>query len=249
MSSEMPESSQVLQAVGLSKTYAQRGRWRRKSLITALDKVDITLPRGKTVAVIGKSGSGKSTLGMCLALLEKPDAGEIIFEGCRVHRLDRAGHRAVRRKIQIIFQSSVMALSPRLTANQLVEEPLVIQRCLPAQQRLQLVSRLLEQVGLAKTLHSRLPHELSGGQRQRVAIARSLALNPSLLILDEPFVGLDSSIRNQIVNLLLELQENHNLTYLYISHDLELVRCFADATLTMDRGKLTSSEDLRAYSH
>ena len=241
----MPESTYLLQATGLSKSYFQRHAWGRRAQIKALDHVDITLPRGKTVGIIGKSGSGKSTLAMCLALLEELDAGAITFEDRRVQTLDRSNRRAIRRQIQIIFQSSVMALSPRCTVIELIEEPLLLQGHLPAHQRLQTVSSLLEQVGLPKELYHRRSHELSGGQRQRVAIARSLALNPMLLILDEPFVGLDSPIRNQIVNLLVELQDTRKLTYLYISHNLELVRYFADITLIMDHGKLAAMDDMR----
>ena len=243
------DSPCLLQAIGLCKSYISGGRWKRKPPIIALDNVDIALPKGKTVAVVGRSGAGKSTLAMCLALLETPDAGDIIFEGSRIGILDRNSLGAVRRRIQIIFQSSVSAFSPRLTVAQIVEEPLKIQKCESSDQRSQIVSRLLEQVGMGRSFYGRRPDELSGGQRQRVAIARSLALNPSLLILDEPFVGLDAPIRNQIVNLLLELQEAKNLSYLYISHDLDLVGCFADTTLMMDRGKLIASEDLRACSN
>lgn len=243
----MRDSSYVLQANGLSKSYGQGPRWRRKSPTIALDSIDIALPRGKTVAIIGRSGSGKTTLAMCLALLEKPDRGEIIFEGHRVLALDRVRRRAIRRQIQIIFQISAMALSPRLNVTELVEEPLSIQTSLPAHQRSQAAFTLLEQVGLSQQFRRYRPHELSGGQRQRVAIARSLALNPSLLILDEPFAGLDAPIRNQIVNLLLALQEAHKLTYLYISHDLTLVRYLADVTLTMSQGRLSAPEGVRAF--
>ena len=247
--SQVPESSWLLEAIDLSKSYVEKSRWNRKPLIKALDHVSVALPKGKTVAVIGRSGSGKTTLAMCLALLEEPDTGSILFEGGRIQSFDRAGRRAMRRQIQIIFQDSVMALSPRLTTTQLVEEPLIIQKCVTAHERAQLARRLLEQVGIPQASYTRRAHELSGGQRQRVAIARSLALNPSLLILDEPFVGLDAPIRNQIVNLFRELQKIHDLTYLYISHDLAVVRYFADATLMMDHGKLSPSGDTRACSN
>jgi ABC-type glutathione transport system ATPase component len=245
----VPDSTYLLQTIGLSKRYVQGPLWKRKPSVRALDNVNLSLPKGKTVALIGKSGSGKTTLAMCLALVEKPDAGEIIFDGHKIKTLDRGRRRAMRRQIQVIFQHSMLALSPRLTTAQLVEEPLQIQRCMPVHERSQLVGRLLEQVGLSQAFYGRRPHELSGGQCQRVAIARSLALSPSLLILDEPFVGLDTPIRNQIVNLLLDLQKSHNLTYLYISHDLRLVRYFADATLIMDHGQLIASEDIPACSN
>lgn len=246
--SKLPDSSWILQATDLTKSYSQGSRWRQKSPIKALDKVNIALPRGKTVAIVGKSGSGKTTLALCLALLEDADAGNILFEGCKIHTLDRVQRRAMRQRVQIIFQHSIVALSPRLTATQLVEEPLKIQGHMSVRQQYCLVYQLLEQVGLPKALYTRRPNELSGGQCQRVAIARSLALKPSLLILDEPFVGLDAPIRNQVINLLLDLQELHKLTYLYISHDVKLTSYLADVVLTMDHGKLIAPEDMRAYS-
>lgn len=238
----MSDSLYLLQATGITKSYVQQRRWGHKSLVKALDDVSLALPRAKTVAVVGRSGSGKTTLAMCLALLEEPDSGDILFEDSNVVKLDRGHRRLIRRRVQLIFQHSASALSPRLTMTELVEEPLVVQRCLSPRERSQFVGDLLGQVGLGAEFHRRRPHELSGGQRQRVAIARSLALNPSLLILDEPFVGLDAPIRNQIVNLLVELQKALKLTYLYISHDLALVRYFADTTLVMDRGKLITSD-------
>ncbi len=161
---KVPKSPWLLQAVGLSKSYSHGFLWRNNRQVKALDNANISLPKGKTVAVVGKSGSGKSTLAMCLALLEKPDAGEIIFEGCRVHTLGRADLRAVRRQIQIIFQDSTMALSPRLTTTQLVEEPLKIQRSVPAHERSQLVSKLLEQVGLTKEHYRRRPLRTQRGR-------------------------------------------------------------------------------------
>ena len=215
-----------------------QGRWWEKQFyLKALDGVDLTLDVGKTLALVGKSGSGKTTLAMCAALLELPDAGTIRFCGRDVLSLDKDERVLLRPRIQIIFQDST-ALPARYTARKIIEEPLVIQHRYSPQERAELVSELMEKVGLPPRWGDRLPYQFSGGQRQRLAIARSLTLQPNLLILDEPLLGLDSSIRGQIINLLLDLQANNSLTYLFISHDLESVRHFADSVAVMDQGRI-----------
>jgi dipeptide transport system ATP-binding protein len=215
-----------------------QGRWWEKQFyLKALDGVDLTLEAGKTLALVGQSGAGKTTLAMCAALLELPDAGTIRFYGRDILSVAKAERMRLRPKIQIIFQDST-ALPARYTARKIIEEPLVIQTRYSLKERAELVSDLMEKVGLPPRWGNRLPHQFSGGQRQRLAIARSLTLQPDLLILDEPFVGLDVSIRGQIINLLLDLQANNSLTYLFISHDLESVRHFADFVAVMDQGKI-----------
>ena len=231
------KSGQLLQITGLSKTYVQGRWWEKQFHLKALDGVNLTLEEGKTLALVGKSGSGKTTLAMCAALLELPDSGKIWFYGCDVLSLDKRERALLRPRVQIIFQDST-ALPARYTARQIIEEPLAIQRRYSPKERGELVSELMEKVGLPPRWGNRLPDQFSGGQRQRLAIARALTLQPNLLILDEPFVGLDISIRAQIINLLLDLQADHALTYLYISHDLELVRHFSDSVAVMDEGKI-----------
>jgi ABC-type oligopeptide transport system ATPase subunit len=221
----------------ISKTYRQGHWWEKQFHLTALDEIDLRLQEGKTLALVGKSGSGKTTLAMCAALLELPDSGKIWFHGSDVLSLQKRERMLLRPRIQIIFQDST-AIPARYTARQIIEEPLVIQRRHSPKERADLVSELMEKVGLSPEWENRLSHQFSGGQRQRLAIARSLTLQPTLLILDEPFVGLDISTRGQIVNLLSDLQENHSLAYLYISHDLELVRHFADSVAVMHEGKI-----------
>jgi|HubBroStandDraft_6_1064221.scaffolds.fasta_scaffold75074_2 ABC-type glutathione transport system ATPase component len=231
------KSDRLLQIAGLIKTYVQGRWWEKRFYLKALDGVDLSLELGRTLALVGKSGSGKTTLAMCAALLELPDSGTIRFCGRDVLSLDEAERMFLRPKIQIIFQDST-ALPARYTAREIIEEPLIVQSRYSPKERAELVSELMENVGLPPRWGNRLPYQFSGGQRQRLAIARSLTLQPNLLILDEPFVGLDVSIRGQIINLLLDLQANYSLTYLYISHDLESVRHFADSVAVMDQGKI-----------
>jgi ABC-type glutathione transport system ATPase component len=227
----------LLQLAGLTKTYVQGRWWEKQFHLKALDGVDLALEEGKTLALVGESGSGKTTLAMCAALLELPDSGKIRFHGRDVLSLDKRERNLLRPRIQIIFQDST-ALPSRYTARRIIEEPLIVQRRYSPGERAELVSELMEKVGLSPSWGNRLPDQFSGGQRQRLAIARSLTLKPELLILDEPFVGLDISTRGQIVNLLLDLQARHSLTYLYISHDLEQIRHFADYVAVMDHGKI-----------
>ncbi len=174
---------------------------------------------------------------MCSALLEAPDSGTIRFHGLDLLSLDKVERMLFRPRIQIIFQDSA-ALPVRYTARRIIEEPLVIQGRHSPKERTAVALELMEKVGASTRMGNRLPNQLSGGQRQRLAIARSLTLEPDLLILDEPFVGLDLSIRGSIVNLLLDLQADNSLAYLYISHDLELVQYFSDSVAVMDQGKI-----------
>jgi ABC-type oligopeptide transport system ATPase subunit len=240
-----PTSEPLLRIEGLTKTYSQGHWWEKRFDCKALDEVDLTLETGKTLALVGKSGSGKTTLAMCVAMLDEPDSGKIWFEGCDILSLTKSARKMVRPRIQLIFQDSAAALPARFNAAEIIGEPLYIQRRCSAQERSELAIELMKKVGLSPGESHRLPHQLSGGQRQRLAIARALALQPSLLILDEPFTGLDLSIRGQIVNLLLTLQAHLSLTFLYISHDLDLVRHFSDNVAVMDKGKIVGHAAVR----
>ena len=231
------KSTPLVEVRRLTKTFSRGQFWEARTTSRVLDAVDLMIEAGETLALVGASGSGKTTLAMCLALLEAPDAGEIFLDGKDLLRPENRGQHA-RRSIQMIFQDSTSALNPNFTAAQIVEEPLRIQGLWSSRERSEMVSQLMNRVGLSPAWKYRRPDQLSGGQRQRVAIARALAALPRLLILDEPFTGLDLSIRGQIVNLLTELQAECRLTYLYISHDLELVRYFANRVAIMQNGKV-----------
>ncbi len=233
-----PDGAVLVSVRGLRKSYCRRAFARRGLPVEAVRGVDLDIRAGTTLALVGESGSGKSTLARCLALLEKPDSGEISFCGKNVSTADKRSLFDLHRKIQLIFQDPASALNPRFTAEEIVGEPMGIQKIGDRKERRRRVRELLAQVALPGSLCSRFPYELSGGQRQRLAIARALSLQPSLLILDESLSSLDLSVQAQLVNLLLDLQADRSLAYLFITHDLSLVAHFADEVAVMSRGEV-----------
>lgn len=238
----------LLHVHGLKKTYSTGAWWKRRKGTIALNHVDLTLYSGRTLALVGHSGCGKTTLALCLAALERPDAGEILYENGSLASFSRRELAVLRTRVQVVLQDSAGALSPRFTAAQIIEEPMLIQRRGSPQQRAGRVAELMERVGLSPDWKDRRAHQFSGGQRQRLAIARALAMDAKLLILDEPFNGLDLSVRGQIINLLLDLQADLHLSYLYISHDLDVVRHFADDVAVMQAGRIVEcSPTLRLF--
>ncbi|MBZ5570694.1 MAG: ATP-binding cassette domain-containing protein [Acidobacteriia bacterium] len=217
----------------------QRAPFSYKSfVIDALVDVEFDIAPASLTALVGESGSGKSTLARCLAMLEKADRGEIWFEGKEVSRSSDRELKALRPKIQMVFQDSAGALNPGFTAAQIIAEPLEVQRRESGARLHSRACELMEEVGLSPNWADRRPLEFSGGQRQRLAIARAIALKPAFLILDESVSGLDLSTQAQILNLLLDLQKAHSLTYLLISHDLGLVGQIADFVAVMQQGKI-----------
>ena len=236
----MPFTPQpLLEVRGLCKTYnPARFWWQRQFPVPALQDVSLKLTSGSTLALVGESGSGKTTLAMCLVGLEQPDAGEIRFEGRSRRNLRRKERIAARSDIQLIFQDSAGALSPRMSAAEIVAEPLLIRGHHSSKEREDQVFETMEQVGFSPLWKDRRPTQLSGGQRQRLAIARALVLKPKLLILDEALSGLDLSIQGQITNLLLDLQMSTRLSYLFISHNLEIVARIAGEIAVIHEGKV-----------
>jgi peptide/nickel transport system ATP-binding protein len=235
----LAQSPDVIAASGLTKVYrSSRGTPWRKTEVRAVDDVSFRLRRGTTLAVAGESGSGKSTLArMVLGLLE-PSSGTVVFDGHNTSSLTRRETLAFRRKIQPVFQNPYASLDPMYSVSQIIEEPLRIHRVGDRRQRQQAVRELTEQVALPSSLLNRRPRELSGGQRQRVAIARALALRPEVVVCDEAVSALDVVVQAQILDLLAELQTELGLTYLFISHDLAVVRQIADEVLVMRAGRV-----------
>jgi oligopeptide transport system ATP-binding protein len=206
--------------------------------VKAVDGVSFSIPAGKTLGLVGESGSGKSTTGYCILQLTKPTGGSILFDGKELTKLGGEQLRKVRQDMQIVFQDPYSSLDPRMTVGNIVAEPLEVHGIGTRKSRGETVRRLLEVVGFNPNFTNRYPHEFSGGQRQRIGIARALALSPKLIICDEPVSALDVSIQAQILNLLKDLQRDFGLTYLFISHDLAVVRTMSDEIAVMNSGKL-----------
>lgn len=230
----------ILSAKGLTKTYKQRtGRFGFGSrVVKALDNVSIDLKSGATLAVVGESGSGKSTLARCLLQLLPPDSGEVLFEGRNLAALKGAPLRAIRRDLQMVFQDPFASLNPRMRIGEIVGEGLLIHGMKNRDERREKVLAMLRRVGLTETDMQKYPHEFSGGQRQRIGIARALVLHPKVVVCDEPVSALDVSIQAQILLLLKELQQEMALSYIFISHDLRVVRHIADEMVVMYQGRI-----------
>ena len=235
--SVQPEPKPTIRVENLVKRYVPRAFGRAKGF-TAVDSVSFSILRGSTLALIGESGSGKSSVALCLACLERATAGQIWFEERDLAALAEKELRAVRPKLQLVFQDPANSLNPRWTVGEVVEEPLLVQGRFSPSEREARAAQVLEQVGIGADYLERRAHELSGGQRQRVAIARALILEPKLLILDEVLSALDCSIQAQIANLLVELQRKFGLAYLFITHDLNMAAHLADEIAVMSRGKI-----------
>ena len=230
----------LVEARGLSKHYrVGRGLFGRGAdVLRAVDDVSFALPSGTTVGLVGESGCGKSTLGRVLLALEKPTSGEVRFAGRHVDPADKRAVRRLRREIQIIFQDPYSSLNPRQTVRGALEEVLRVHELCPPGERRARVDELLERVGLDPAMGDRRPHEFSGGQRQRIVIARALAVGPRFIVADEAVSALDVSIRAQILNLLVTLQDDLDLTYLFISHDLGVVRHMSTRIVVMYLGRV-----------
>lgn len=207
--------------------------------IKAVDDVNLTINRGETLGLVGESGCGKTTIGRCILQLYKPTAGDVIFEGKRLNSLTSKEMRGYRRKLQIIFQDPYGSLNPRMTCGDIVGEPLKVHKLTTSKtEYLSRVAELLQLVGLNPYMADRYPHEFSGGQRQRIGIARALAVDPAFIVCDEPVSALDVSIQAQVINLLEDLQKKFKLTYLFIAHDLSVVRHISDRIAVMYLGHI-----------
>jgi len=245
--STLNTQNSILEVRGLKKyfpIYSGLFAQRVEGWVRAVDDISFSIRRGETLGLVGESGCGKTTTGRCILQLDRPTAGEVLFEGQNLARMADAALRPLRRQMQIVFQDPYSSLNPRMTIGQILSEPIRVHRISPDGRRYEdRVAELLSVVGLNPLMAGRYPHELSGGQRQRVGIARALALEPKFIVCDEPISALDVSIQAQILNLLEELQERFGLTYLFIAHDLSVVRHISDRIVVMYLGKVVEIAD------
>ena len=231
-------SAPLLEARDLARHYRLPGGFlSERGVVRALDGVSFTLQQGRTLAIVGESGSGKSTLARQVTMVETPTSGELLLDGRNVARATRAERRRLRPQVQMVFQNPYASLNPRRTVGALLEEPLAIQRRGSRDQRRAAALAMLSKVGLRTEHYRRYPHMFSGGQRQRIAVARALMLHPRLVVADEPISALDVSTQAQVLNLLADLQQEFSVAYLFIAHNLQVVRLIADDVVVMYLGK------------
>ncbi|PIJ50739.1 dipeptide ABC transporter ATP-binding protein [Erwinia sp. OLTSP20] len=244
---EQNNASLLLQAIDLKKHYpVKSGMFAPERLVKALDGVSFDLERGKTLAVVGESGCGKSTLGRLLTMIETPTEGQLYWQGQDLLKRDPQAQKLRRQKIQIIFQNPYGSLNPRKKIGQILEEPLKINTALSHAERKEKALEMMAKVGLKTEHYDRYPHMFSGGQRQRIAIARGLMLDPDVLIADEPVSALDVSVRAQVLNLMMDLQQDMGLSYVFISHDLSVVEHIADDVMVMYLGRCVEKASKQA---
>jgi dipeptide transport system ATP-binding protein len=228
----------VLRARDLKRHYlVDRGTFKKPAVLKALDGASFELVKGKTLAVVGESGCGKSTLARLVTMIETPTSGELTIGDVNVSSVDSASARALHKKVQIVFQDPYGSLNPRQKIGHALEEPLLVNTPMSRAERREAAVKMISLVGLRPEHYDRYPHMFSGGQRQRIAVARALMLNPEILVLDEPVSALDVSIQAQILNLIAELQQQFDLAYMFISHDLSVVKHIADDVMVMYLGK------------
>lgn len=231
----------VLLQINNLKTYFPFKRsspFAKRPMLKAVDDVTLTIHRGETLGIVGESGSGKSTLGRTILKLVEPTDGEIIFEGTHLEKLKGNHLQTYRNQMQMIFQDPFGSLNPRMRIGKIIEEPIKMHTDLSSIDRKERVKNLIEKVGLSEDAIKKFPHEFSGGQRQRIGIARSLAINPKFIIADEPVSALDVSIQSQVLNLMMDLQDEYDLTYLFISHDLSVVKHISNRVAVMYLGRI-----------
>ena len=237
--SKAPAPSPLLRVLHLAQRYPMPGAfpWVPGDSIEALSGVSFDLQAGKSLGVVGESGSGKSTLARLIMALERPAGGAIYFQGADLHRLSPAALKKARAGFQMVFQDPYSSLDPRQKVLDILSEPLLAQAQTTQAQRAGLAQEALEEVGLRSQDVEKYPHEFSGGQRQRIAIARALITRPALIVADEPVSALDVSVQAQVLNLMMDLQDRHNLSYVFISHDLSVIKLVADDVLVLQSGR------------
>ena len=233
-------SDNLLEVRGLTKFFPIKGGFLSRTVgrVHAVDRVSFTLKHGQTIGLVGESGCGKSTLGRTILRLYEPTAGEVLFEGEDIAKLSKEAMRKRRRDMQIIFQDPFSSLNPRMTVGAILADPFMIHGTVPRSERDARVEDLLKTVGMPTDAANRYPHEFSGGQRQRIGIARALALQPKLIVADEPVSALDVSIQSQILNLLADLKEKFGLSYIFIAHDLAVIEHISDVVAVMYLGRI-----------